>query len=779
MAEKVILFTLVSAIVDFAVSSALLVHFNKPSMFSRQFFKYEFCSSSPDLWLLSLSRTTLLIGTVVGIIRNKRQAIARVASLKKPVLYLSIGAGVFTVVKFLLSTECDLHKSTRQWLWCFFAWSVVCTAGTNCLWHWLSKKRNATTSSISTEGEIGSVLEQERLLDDEDRDSDDSEGEQGISAWRLLAYSKPDMSYLILAILCLLAAATGEIFIPYYTGLVIDGIAIEKDKKKFHNSILIMFLISLATAIFTGLRGALFTLISAKLNIRISNDLFGSILKQDIGFFDNTKTGDIVSRLTSDTSKMSEQVGLNINVFLRNIFQSIGTCVFMFKLSWKLSIVVVVGLPLVALVSEVYGEYYKKISAAVQDAVAKANEVAAEVVSAMKTVRSFANEDGELASYKNKQRSVLKLYFKKSVLFGGYRWCTEILALALDVVALLYGGHLVLRGELSGGNLVSFILYQLQLGFYIEEIADIYTGLMEAIGASKKVFELIDRRPDIQNNGTIKPAEFSGDIEFQHVSFAYPSRPDVPVLNDVSFKVNSGDVVALVGASGGGKSTCINLLEHFYESSSGQVLVDSIPVQNFDHKHIHTKVALVGQEPVLFARSIRENITYGLENDMASVECVEHASRLSNAYDFISEMPEGYETQSGEKGLQLSGGQKQRVAVARALARNPKVLLLDEATSALDAESEHLVQDAIYRNLKGHTVLIIAHRLSTIERADQIIVIDQGRVMEQGKHLELLQRNGLYAKLVQRQMLGQTTCSLEGQEPTYNEGICCTSSSSE
>ena len=751
---------------DAFVSGVLLIHGKKFSRFNQrlQIQEFEFCSSVFDLWVLSMVRLCGVVGTAFGFLFAKRKldAVSRISLFKKPLLHYSIAVVVFVVIKFLLSTECSMDKNAKIWLWCFMGWSVLGTIMTNLLWYFLSRIKAVT---LSTEQEIGSIQERETLLnvsdfshDDSSTDQEDSttDEENNISSWRLMSYCKPDIPFISLASLVLLLAATGEIFIPYYTGQVIDGIAIEKDKEKFTKAIVIMTLISLGTAIAAGLRGGIFNLIEARFNRRISNYLFGSIVKQEIGFFDDTKTGDIVSRLTSDVTKMSDQVGLNINVLLRNCVQSVGTCVFMFKLSWKLSVVTLIGLPLVAFISDIYGEYYKKLSTQVQEATAKANEIAAEVVSSMKTVRSFANEDREFDRYKSRQNAIFKLKVKESLLYGGYRWCTEILALTLDVVVLLYGGHLVLEGELSGGYLVSFILYQLQLTFYIEEVGDIYTGLMEAVGASKKVFELIDRKPKIENVGYASPGEFAGEVKFENVSFAYPTRSDISVLNGVSFSAAQGEVVALVGPSGGGKSTCISLLEHFYEPTSGEVLIDSVPVRNYEHKFLHSKVALVGQEPVLFARSVKENIAYGLSSDHGEIDqsLVEHVSQLANAHCFISSMPEGYGTETGEKGLQLSGGQKQRVAIARALARNPQILLLDEATSALDAESEHLVQDAIYKNLSGRTVLIVAHRLSTIEKADKIVVIDQGRVIAQGKHKELVEKNGLYAKLVRHQMLG-------------------------
>ena len=775
---KPLFLCILCAIVDVSLSVVLLIRGKDISRFNQrlQVDEFKFCSSGFDLWVLSLIRSCTLLGASFGVLFAKRKmdAVSRINHLKKPWVYCGIGVIIFVVGKFLLSTECSLDSTSKSWLWAFMAWTVGSTVMAYGLWYLLC---NIKFIGMSTEQEIGSIQERESLLHVADFDNSDDktssvenhvkEKESTISAWRLLSYCKPDILYISFASLFLLLAATGEIFIPYYTGEVIDSIAIEKNKAKFMTSILIMTLISLGTAIATGLRGGLFSLIAARFSKRISNLLFGSIVKQEIGFFDNTKTGDIVSRLTSDTTKMSSQVGLNINVFLRNCVQSTGTCVFMFKLSWKLSIVTLIGLPLIAFISEIFGNYFKKLSTRVQEATAKANEIAAEVVSSMKTVRSFANEVGEYKRYENKQEAIYRLKMKESILYGGYRWCTEILTLTLDVVVLLYGGHLVLEGELSGGNLVSFILYQLQLGFYISEIGDIYTGLLEAVGASQKVFELIDREPKIKNDGLVNPSEVSGEVRFENVSFAYPTRPDILVLDKVSFSVTPGEVIALVGPSGGGKSTCISLLEHFYEPTTGEVLIDSIPVKNFEHNCLHSKVALVGQEPVLFARSIKENIAYGLGNDGEIDQTfVERVSQLANAHSFISDMSEGYDTETGEKGLQLSGGQKQRVAIARALARNPRILLLDEATSALDAESEHLVQDAIYKNLTGHTVLIIAHRLSTIEKADKIVVIDQGRVIAQGKHTELVQQNGLYSKLVKRQILGleKKNCSSDNTQ---------------
>ena len=757
-----IIITSVALLVDFIASSLLFIHGKDFSQFTSQGYEYQFCVSSFDLWIISLFRLAVGFGCLIGVCRNRRDAVSRILSSRKIVFYISVAFVIFVVGKFLISTECKVNRTSKIFYWTFSVWTVTCSAAMNLYWFKLSKLSVRKRNILSTLGEIGSVQEREALFGDSSSDEEESETEMNkksntdikASVWKLLSYSKPDLPYISLALVFLVGTAVAEMFIPLYTGLVIDSIAIEKDKSKFVNSIIVMTLISLVASLSAGLRGGLFQFVMARFNIRINNNLFGSLLKQEIGFFDTTKTGDIISRLTSDTTKMSDEVSLNVNVFLRNVIKGIGVCVFMFKLSWQLSVVTLIAIPIIAIVTEAYGVYYKRLSKSVQDAVARANELAAEVMSSMKTVRSFANEDGELRSFKKKQHDIFKLKVKEAMLYGGYRWCTEIMELTLDVLTLFYGGHLVLNNILSAGNLVSFILYQLELGMCIEEIGDVYTGLMEAVGASEKVFEYIDRKTQVPNNGSIAPLDFKGEIEFRNVSFAYPSRPNVEVMDSVSFKVKPGEVVALVGASGGGKTTCINLLEHFYEPSKGEVLIDNIPVKELDHKYLHRKLALVGQEPILFARSVKENISYGLAEASVNENIVENAARLANASDFVHAMPEGFNTETGEKGIQLSGGQKQRIAIARALIRSPSILLLDEATSALDAESEHLVQEAIYSNLIGRTVIVIAHRLSTVEKADRIIVIDQGKVLEQGTHSELFSQNGAYTRLVQRQVLG-------------------------
>ncbi|NXP39411.1 ABCB9 protein, partial [Leiothrix lutea] len=517
-----------------------------------------------------------------------------------------------------------------------------------------------------------------------------------------------------------------------------------------------------------GIRGGVFTLIFARLNIRLRNCLFRSLVSQEMSFFDENRTGDVISRLTSDTTIVSDLVSQNINIFLRNVVKATGVIFFMFSLSWKLSLVTFMGFPIIMLVSDVYGKYYQKLSKDVQSALAKANNTAEETISAMKTVRSFANEETEANVYWQKLQQVYKLNKREAMAYTYYVWSSGLTLLVVQVSILYYGGHLVISGQMTSGNLISFIIYEFVLGDCMESIGSVYSGLMQGVGAAEKVFEFIDRQPTMVHDGSLAPDHVDGKVEFRNVTFSYRTRSATQVLQNVSFTLHPGKVTALVGPSGSGKSSCVNILENFYPLQDGQVLLDGRPINMYDHKYLHSVISLVSQEPVLFARSIADNISYGLTS--ASFESVVQAAQKANAHNFITELQDGYHTaphscfdplplsldptEAGEKGAQLSGGQKQRVAIARALIRAPPILILDEATSALDAESEHAIQQAIYGDLQNHTVLVIAHRLSTVERAHNIIVLDKGRVVQQGSHKELMEEGGLYSKLVQRQILG-------------------------
>ncbi|XP_030438813.1 ATP-binding cassette sub-family B member 9 isoform X2 [Gopherus evgoodei] len=711
---KAVACTLAFTGVDVLVTTLLYVHSRSGKDIVQDLKHFNVFNSMLDVWGTCLYRSCLLLGAAIGVARNSTYGPKRLKASQTFITLVCLLAGIYTLVKLLLYSE--VRKTIRDpWFWSLFAWTYVSLAATSCLWQLLS--------SVTSSREVLGVSSESRVEAEEICDpspvtvQEKREEVSGATIHKLLSYTKPDALFLGIATFFLLVAALGETFLPYYTGLAIDGIVIQKSMDQFSTAVVIMSLLAIGSSFAAGIRGGIFTLIFARLNIRLRNCLFQSLVAQETSFFDENRTGDIISRLTSDTTIVSDLVSQNINIFLRNMVKATGVIVFMFSLSWQLSLVTFMGFPIIMLVSDLYGKYYKKLSKEVQNALAKANNTAEETISAMKTVRSFASEDMEANVYWQKLQQVYKLNKKEALAYTYYVW--------------------------SSGS-----------------VGSVYSGLMQGVGAAEKVFEFIDRKPTMVNNGTLAPDHVEGKVEFRNVTFSYATRSATQVLQNVSFTLYPGKVTALVGPSGSGKSSCVNILENFYPLQDGQVLLDGQPVNMYDHKFLHSVISLVSQEPVLFARSIAENISYGLTS--VSFESVVQAAQKANAHAFITELQDGYNTEAGEKGAQLSGGQKQRVAIARALIRAPPILILDEATSALDAESEHTIQQAIYGDLQNHTVLVIAHRLSTVEKAHNIIVLDKGRVVQQGMHKELMEEGGLYSKLVQRQILGLETGTGDG-----------------
>lgn len=480
---------------------------------------------------------------------------------------------------------------------------------------------------------------------------------------------------------------------------------------------------------------------------RMKVELFGALVKQDIGFFETIKTGDITSRLSTDTTLMARAVALNVNVLLRTLIKTVGMLSLMMSLSWKLTLLMIMETPITGLLQSVHDNYYLRLSKEVQDSMARANEAAGETVAGIRTVRSFKTERREAGRYNDRLMDTHNLKTRRDTVRAVYLLLRRLTALIMQVAMLYYGRLFIQRGQMSTGNLVSFILYQSDLADNIRTLIYIFGDMLNSVGAAGKVFEYLDREPQVSTKGTLQPETLTGHVHFNNLSFSYPTRQERKVLQGFSLELRPGQLTALVGPSGGGKSTCVSLLERFYQPQQGEILLDGLPLQSYQHHYLHRKVALVGQEPVLFSGSVKDNIAYGLAD--CSLERVQEAARRANAHSFISQLEKGYDTDVGERGGQLSGGEKQRIAIARALIREPQVLILDEVTSALDTESEHMVQEAL-ASCPSQTLLVIAHRLKTIERADQIILIDQGTVQEQGTHQELMDRKGSYYKLRER-----------------------------
>jgi len=579
-----------------------------------------------------------------------------------------------------------------------------------------------------------------------------------VTVRKLLGLVKDEKILLSSAIVCLVVAAVAHAAVPHYIGQALDSV---KDRRPVSPALLGLLYSSSVMALFSTLRGSSFMLLGARVNVNLRSSLFKAILRQDMGFFDLTKTGDLSSRLTQDCQKVCDQVQLNVNYFVRHVISLIVTLGFMFGLSWRLTCLAMISIPFTAILVHYYGEIIKKISKEIQDKLADCNAASEETLSSIRTVRSFAAENFEASRFSDLLIHVYKASKRSAICSMPYMTLSRALPYVSLLLIVFYGSKLAVAGIIDSGLLISFVLYLDILNGCFTAIGDIYGSITAALGAADKVFSLLERKPSFPaiEFPLAPPRVIDGNIEFKNVLLSYPSRPEICVLNGISLTVPAGKVVALVGGSGQGKSSCLGLLQRWYLQSQGEVLLDNVPVRKYDVEHYHQLVTCVNQEPLLFARTIRENILFGIMNpgELVSEEMeqrVIECAKLANAHDFICRLPDGYDTQVGMRGVQLSGGQKQRIAIARGLVRKPKILLLDEATSALDSESEKQVQSALDSMMTAElTMIIVAHRLSTVRHADCIYVIERGAVVEKGTHDELIRdEKSAYFKLVQSQL---------------------------
>jgi ABC-type multidrug transport system fused ATPase/permease subunit len=565
---------------------------------------------------------------------------------------------------------------------------------------------------------------------------------------RLFKYIGPHKWKLILGMIFLGFTGITALLFPKLMGDLIETADFTSDD--INRMGLILLALFTAQAIFSFFRVVLFVNVTENMLSSIRQDTYNTLVKMPMQFFSSRRVSELNSRVAADISQIQDTFTTGIAEFLRQMIIVIGGITALFFTSVKLSLLMLATIPVFAIVAVFFGRFIKKLSKQAQDKVADSNTIVGESLQGIANVKAFTNEAFEMLRYKLAVDDIKKIAIKGGLARGAFSSFIIFCIFGAIVLLVWYAVKLQNVGELSQSQLITFILYTIFVGASIGGLPIQYAQIQKAIGATERVFDLIDEEPEtISESECQRPIH--GKLSFQSLKFAYPTRPELRVLKNISFEAEAGESIAIVGPSGAGKSTIASLILRFYEPQDGEMLLDDTPASEFTLHDLRSQMAIVPQDILLFGGTIKENIAYGKPE--ATDEEIVEAAKKANAHDFIMSFPEQYETVVGERGVQLSGGQRQRVAIARAVLKNPVILILDEATSSLDSESEHLVQEALEKLMKGRTSFVIAHRLSTIKNADQILVLEDGEIVEKGTHSDLIEReNGLYHKLIQLQM---------------------------
>jgi ABC transporter fused permease/ATP-binding protein len=568
---------------------------------------------------------------------------------------------------------------------------------------------------------------------------------------RLLPLLRPHRARFLIAFATLCAASGVTLVYPWAARAAVDVGMGAKTTSDLDRIVIAMIGLFVINAILVWLRHYSVSWLGERVVADLRGMVFDRVLTLPLAWFHERRSGELVGRLASDVTVIEGVVGSELSMALRNAIQLVGAMVLLFVIDVKLTLLMLAIVPPITLTTIYFGRRIRKMTRAVQDELANVSGQVQEAIGAIGTVQSFVREAYEARRYR---RGIEHAFAKTLALVRWRSWffSTAMTAGYVGVAAVIWlGGRALIRGELTAGELTSFFLYTFVVAGALSDVAGLWGALQRAAGATDRLFAVIDTVPQIRDaEAPVALPAGRGALRLDGVSFAYPSRREQPVLTDVTLDIAPGEVVALVGPSGAGKSTVLSLFARFYDVDAGRVLFEGIDVRDLALAELRRALAMVAQEPVLFSGTIRDNIGYG--RDGATPAAIEQAARDAYAHDFITGFPQGYDTVIGERGTKLSGGQKQRIALARALLADPRVLILDEATSNLDAESEAAVQAALARLMKDRTTIIVAHRLSTVRDADRIVVIEGARVVEQGRHDELMARRGTYHRLVEHQL---------------------------
>ncbi len=568
-------------------------------------------------------------------------------------------------------------------------------------------------------------------------------------AARLFSYIKPFRFRFFIGFLFLVITALAALAFPKLLSMLMSS-----SPENLTYNLWLMVGVLAIQAVASFFRIVIFVNVTEKSLANIRQDVYKQLIQLPMSFFSEKRVGELNSRISSDTTQIQETLTTTFAEFFRQIAMVVGGITILAITSVKLTIFIIAVVPTLMLTAVFFGRFIRRYAKQVQEEVADSNTIVEETLQGIQTVKAFVNEWFELSRYKKVTNLVAKTAIKGGIYRGAFASFIVIGIFGAIVAVIWFAVGMIQNGELRESQLSEFLLYAVFIGASVGGLARVYTNIQKTIGATEDLFEILDIEKETIT--VEKPKDvpgFNGNIEFSNITFSYPSRKDIEVLKGVSFQVGQGEQVALVGSSGAGKSTIIQLIMQFYYPDSGNIHFDGKPASDYVLSDIRNQMATVPQDVLLFGGTIKENIAYG--DTLADMDHIIEAAKKANADDFINGFPEGYDTVVGERGIQLSGGQRQRIAIARAVLKNPRILLLDEATSSLDSESEKLVQQALVKLMEGRTSIVIAHRLSTIVNADKILVVDGGKIVEQGTHFELLAKeNSRYRQLSQMQLVG-------------------------